>query len=70
MKSVTFTEPPNHRASQSCGTCKHWERDYEGEGACQKYPEEVSTPSDVFMQIYEGESSTMLCDDWTKNEPE
>ncbi len=69
MKSITFTEPPNHRTSQSCGTCAHWEWGYEGEGACQKHPETVTTSAGGYTQIYEGENSIMLCDDWAGDKP-
>jgi hypothetical protein len=66
--TVTFTAPPNHRASQSCGTCTHWTWGYEGEGNCGKFPATV-TGGGTSHTIYEGEYSTMMCDAWEAPAP-
>lgn len=65
MDSITFTPPPNHRKSKSCGTCSEWEWGYEGEGKCLKYPAEISAGI-LYYTIYENESSTRMCDDWAE----
>jgi len=55
--------PPNYRLSKSCGTCKYWGWDYEGEGECSKYPDDYD--NDFLGQ------STSLCDSYeeSKHEP-
>ena len=62
--------PPNYRPSQSCGTCKHWEWDYEGEGDCKLFPD-LEWDYEKACHVKEAKhvcSSTMLCDKWEKED--
>ena len=68
-KTFTFTKPPSYRSSQSCGTCKHWSWGYEGEGDCKKHPAMVHI-NDLYEDIYDGDVSTNICDDWEEGKEE
>ena len=56
-------KPPSERLAECCGTCEHWEWEYEGDGECDIYPDFFD---DETSEDHSG-SSTSICDDFKPN---